>query len=32
MAEVVAIMTGAIQVTDGRSVVTDQDAAKAIGL
>lgn len=32
MAEVVAIMTGAIQVSDGKSVVADQEAAKAIGL
>ncbi|AQZ64342.1 Fructose ABC transporter, ATP-binding component FrcA [[Actinomadura] parvosata subsp. kistnae] len=32
MAEVVAIMTGALQVSDGKSVVADQDAAKAIGL
>ncbi|GAA4918840.1 fructose transport system ATP-binding protein [Nonomuraea thailandensis] len=32
MAEVVAIMTGAIQVSDGKAVVADQEAAKAIGL
>ncbi|MBT2235293.1 ATP-binding cassette domain-containing protein [Nonomuraea sp. NEAU-A123] len=32
MAEVVAIMTGAIQVSEGKSVVTDKDAAEAIGL
>ncbi|NBE97211.1 sugar ABC transporter ATP-binding protein [Nonomuraea sp. KC401] len=32
MAEVVAIMTGAIQVSDGKSVVKDKDAAEAIGL
>ncbi|TDE51238.1 sugar ABC transporter ATP-binding protein [Nonomuraea mesophila] len=32
MAEVVAIMTGAIQVSDGKSVVKDRDAAEAIGL
>ncbi|MEV0347692.1 ATP-binding cassette domain-containing protein [Nonomuraea sp. NPDC050680] len=32
MAEVVAIMTGALQVSDGKSVVTDKDAAEAIGL
>ncbi|MEV0388936.1 ATP-binding cassette domain-containing protein [Nonomuraea sp. NPDC050643] len=32
MAEVVAIMTGALQVTDGKSVVRDASAAKAIGL
>ncbi|MEU7859214.1 ATP-binding cassette domain-containing protein [Nonomuraea sp. NPDC049141] len=32
MAEVVAIMTGALQVSEGKSVVTDKDAAEAIGL
>ncbi|MEV0310897.1 ATP-binding cassette domain-containing protein [Nonomuraea fuscirosea] len=32
MAEVVAIMTGALQLSDGKSVVADEDAAKAIGL
>ncbi|MFC4016291.1 ATP-binding cassette domain-containing protein [Nonomuraea purpurea] len=33
MAEVVAIMTGALQVTgEGRAVVADKDAAQAIGL
>ncbi|TDD14127.1 ATP-binding cassette domain-containing protein [Nonomuraea diastatica] len=32
MAEVVAIMTGAIQLSEGKSVVTDKDAAEAIGL
>jgi fructose transport system ATP-binding protein len=32
MAEVVAIMTGALQVADGKSVVADKDAAEAIGL
>ncbi|MEO3867958.1 ATP-binding cassette domain-containing protein [Nonomuraea sp. B12E4] len=32
MAEVVAIMTGALQVSEGRAVVADQGAAKAIGL
>ncbi|MEV0163250.1 monosaccharide ABC transporter ATP-binding protein (CUT2 family) [Nonomuraea fuscirosea] len=32
MAEVVAIMTGALQLSDGKSVVHDEDAAKAIGL
>ena len=32
MAEVVAIMTGAIQVEDGKSVVADKGAAEAIGL
>lgn len=32
MAQVVAIMTGAMQVADGKAVVTDQDAAEAIGL
>jgi fructose transport system ATP-binding protein len=32
MAEVVAIMTGAITVTEGKSVVTDKGAAEAIGL
>ncbi|MER6951266.1 ATP-binding cassette domain-containing protein [Nonomuraea sp. NPDC000554] len=32
MAEVVAIMTGALQVSDGRAVVADKSAAKAIGL
>ncbi|TDD41218.1 sugar ABC transporter ATP-binding protein [Nonomuraea terrae] len=31
MAEVVAIMTGALQVSDGKSVVVDQSAADAIG-
>ncbi|PZG07109.1 ATP-binding cassette domain-containing protein [Nonomuraea aridisoli] len=31
MAEVVAIMTGALQVSEGRSVVVDQSAADAIG-
>ncbi|MEV4085168.1 ATP-binding cassette domain-containing protein [Nonomuraea fuscirosea] len=32
MAEVVAIMTGALQLSDGKSVVHDEGAAKAIGL
>ncbi|MFC7586957.1 ATP-binding cassette domain-containing protein [Nonomuraea antimicrobica] len=32
MAEVVAIMTGALQVSEGKAVVADQGAAKAIGL
>ncbi|MFD1939925.1 MULTISPECIES: ATP-binding cassette domain-containing protein [Nonomuraea] len=32
MAEVVAIMTGAMDVTDGKAVIADQDAAEAIGL
>ncbi|GAA3619654.1 ATP-binding cassette domain-containing protein [Nonomuraea rosea] len=32
MAEVVAIMTGALQVSDGKAVVADQGAAEAIGL
>ncbi|KAB8189809.1 ATP-binding cassette domain-containing protein [Nonomuraea phyllanthi] len=32
MAEVVAIMTGALQVSEGKAVVADQDAAEAIGL
>ncbi|WP_336205297.1 ATP-binding cassette domain-containing protein [Nonomuraea sp. LPB2021202275-12-8] len=32
MAEVVAIMTGALQIEQGRSVVADKDAADAIGL
>ncbi|MFI7612492.1 ATP-binding cassette domain-containing protein [Nonomuraea terrae] len=31
MAEVVAVMTGALQVSDGKSVVVDQSAADAIG-
>ncbi|WP_113703220.1 ATP-binding cassette domain-containing protein [Nonomuraea lactucae] len=32
MAQVVAIMTGALQVADGKAVVADQGAAEAIGL
>jgi fructose transport system ATP-binding protein len=32
MAEVVAIMTGALQVSEGKAVVADQGAAEAIGL
>jgi fructose transport system ATP-binding protein len=32
MAEVVAIMTGAMTVTDGKAVVADKNAAEAIGL
>ncbi|MCF6468774.1 sugar ABC transporter ATP-binding protein [Nonomuraea sp. MG754425] len=32
MAEVVAIMTGALRMTGGRTVVADEEAAKAIGL
>ncbi|MFC4120736.1 ATP-binding cassette domain-containing protein [Nonomuraea zeae] len=32
MAEVVAIMTGALQVSDGKAVVADKGAAEAIGL
>ncbi|MEV0612496.1 ATP-binding cassette domain-containing protein [Nonomuraea sp. NPDC050404] len=32
MAEVVAIMTGALRVSEGKAVVADADAAKAIGL
>jgi fructose transport system ATP-binding protein len=32
MAEVVAIMTGALQISEGKAVVADQDAAEAIGL
>jgi fructose transport system ATP-binding protein len=32
MAEVVAIMTGALQVSEGKAVVADKGAAKAIGL
>ncbi|MEV4174084.1 MULTISPECIES: ATP-binding cassette domain-containing protein [unclassified Nonomuraea] len=32
MAEVVAIMTGALQMSEGKSVVADKDAAEAIGL
>jgi fructose transport system ATP-binding protein len=32
MAQVVAIMTGALQVDRGKAVVADQDAAEAIGL
>ncbi|WP_214316951.1 ATP-binding cassette domain-containing protein [Nonomuraea sediminis] len=32
MAEVVAIMTGALTVSDGKAVVTDRNAADAIGL
>ncbi|MEU0571320.1 ATP-binding cassette domain-containing protein [Nonomuraea sp. NPDC005983] len=32
MAEVVAVMTGALQVSDGKAVVADKSAAEAIGL
>ncbi|GAA5084646.1 fructose transport system ATP-binding protein [Thermocatellispora tengchongensis] len=32
MAEVVAIMTGALQLSDGKTVVTDQEAVKAAGV
>lgn len=32
MAEVVGIMTGALRMSEGKSVVADKDAAKAIGL
>ncbi|MBN6055026.1 sugar ABC transporter ATP-binding protein [Nonomuraea sp. RK-328] len=32
MAEVVAIMTGAMTISDGKAVVADKDAAEAIGL
>ncbi|MFI6320109.1 ATP-binding cassette domain-containing protein [Nonomuraea sp. NPDC050556] len=32
MAEVVAVMTGAIQISEGKAVVADQDAAEAVGL